>query len=152
MMGDAANGYELGIERRIAAPPHVVWKVWHERLEEWWAPKPWTTKKIAHDLRPGGRSLLEMKGPDGNGEAMEGVFLEVVPERRIVVTNAFRADWIPQAPFMVAIFTFEPDGDGTLYRACARHWSEEAMKQHEAMGFIEGWAIVAGQLAALAEK
>jgi uncharacterized protein YndB with AHSA1/START domain len=52
---------------------------------------------------------------------------------------------------MVAIFTFEPDGDGTLYRACARHWTEEAMKQHEAMGFIEGWGIVAGQLAALAE-
>ena len=150
-MSDISEGFELGIERHIAAAPEQVWKVWTERLEEWWAPKPWTTRLIAQDLRAGGRSCLEMKGPDGNGEAMEGVFLEIVPNRKIVVTNAFRAGWIPQDPFMVAIFTFEPDGDGTFYKACARHWSEAAMKQHELMGFTEGWGIVAGQLAGLAE-
>ena len=31
------------------------------------------------------------------------------------------------------------------------HWNEETLKQHEAMGFQEGWSIVAGQLADLAE-
>jgi uncharacterized protein YndB with AHSA1/START domain len=143
--------FELSVGRYINAPPETVFKVWTERLEEWWAPKPWTTRIIEQDLRPGGCSAIVMSGPDGAGEPMEGVFLEVVPDRSIVLTNAFTAGWIPQTPFMVAFFTFAPEGEGTRYRAGARHWDEATLKQHEAMGFNQGWGIVAGQLAALAE-
>ncbi len=143
--------FELTIERYIDAPPEVVFKVWTERLEEWWAPKPWTTKLIELDLRAGGRSAMMMTGPDGATSPMEGVVLEVVPNKAIVFTNAFSAGWIPQTPFMVGFFTFTPDGKGTLYRAGSRHWDETAHKQHEAMGFTQGWSNVAGQLAELAE-
>ncbi len=148
---DGANGFELSVTRLIDATPATVWRVWTERLAEWWAPRPWTTRIVAHDLRPGGRSALAMSGPDGEMEPMEGVFLEVVPERSIVFTNAFTAGWIPQAPFMLGFFRFEAEGGGTRYTAGARHWDEAAMKQHEAMGFRDGWAIVAAQFAALAE-
>ena len=82
---------------------------------------------------------------------MEGIVLEVIPGRRIVVTNAFRAGWIPQPPFMVGIFEFADEGGKTRYTASARHWDEATMKQHEAMGFTTGWTTVADQLAALAE-
>jgi uncharacterized protein YndB with AHSA1/START domain len=143
--------YELAIERYIDAPPAVVYKVWTERLEEWWAPKPWTTKIIEQDLRPGGRSAMVMSGPDGATSPMEGVILEVVRNERIVFTNAFKAGWIPQTPFMIGFFTFTPEGKGTRYRAGSRHWDETAHKKHEAMGFEEGWGKVAGQLAELAE-
>lgn len=143
--------FELAVERYIDAPPATVFKVWTERLEEWWAPKPWTTKIIEQDLRPGGRSAMIMSGSDGETPPMEGVFLEVVPNESIVFTNAFTAGWIPQTPFIVAFFKFAPEGRGTRYRAGARHWNEADQKQHEAMGFIQGWNIVAGQLAALAE-
>jgi uncharacterized protein YndB with AHSA1/START domain len=74
-----------------------------------------------------------------------------VPNERIVFTNAFTVGWIPQTPFMVGIFTFMPEGSGTRYRAASRHWDEATHKQHEAMGFREGWGAVAGQLAELAE-
>lgn len=147
----AETGYELAIERRIAASPAKVWDVWTERLEEWWAPRPWTTRIIEQDLRPGGRSCLEMSGPDGESNVMEGVVLEVVPQRRIVFTNAFSAGWIPQTPFMVGLFTLTPDGDGTLYRAASRHWDEATMKRHEEMGFYPGWTQCADQLAEIAE-
>ncbi len=143
--------YELAIERFIDAAPEVVFKVWTGRLEEWWAPKPWTTRIIEQDLRPGGRSAMIMTGPDGTTSSMEGVILEVIANKSIVFTNAFTAGWIPQTPFMVGFFTFTPEGTGTRYRAGSRHWDEAAHKQHEAMGFIQGWSIVAGQLAALAE-
>ena len=143
--------FELAVERYIDAAPETVFKVWTERLEEWWAPRPWTTRVVEQDLRPGGRSALVMTGPDGEAPPMEGVFLEVTPNQSIVVTNAFSAGWIPQTPFMVAFFTFAPEGRGTRYRAGARHWTEADHKQHEAMGFIDGWTVVAGQLAALAE-
>ena len=143
--------FELAIERYIGAPPETVFKVWTERLEEWWAPKPWTTRIVEQDLRPGGRSAMIMTGPDGASSPMEGVVLEVVPNRRIVFTNAFTAGWIPQTPFMVGIFTLTPEGAGTPYRAASRHWDEATHKQHEAMGFTQGWSIVADQLAAIAE-
>jgi uncharacterized protein YndB with AHSA1/START domain len=145
--------FELAVERYIDAPPEIVFKVWKERLEEWWAPKPWTTKVIEQDLRPGGRSAMIMTGPDGKETSpMEGVILEVVPNERVVFTNAFTVGWIPQAPFMVGFFTFAPEGKGTRYRAGSRHWDEATHKQHEAMGFNQGWSTVAAQLAALAES
>ena len=143
--------YELAVERRIAAAPERVWSVWTGRLPDWWAPKPWTTRVIDMDLRPGGRSAMVMSGPDGETPPMEGVFLEVTPARRIVLTDAFSVGWIPSPAFMVSLFDFQPDGEGTLYRAAARHWDEATLKQHEAMGFAEGWGQVARQLAELAE-
>jgi uncharacterized protein YndB with AHSA1/START domain len=143
--------FELSVERLIAAPPAIVFKVWTTRLEEWWAPKPWTTRVIEQDLRPGGRSAMVMTSPDGMAVPMEGVILEVVPDQRIVFTNAFAVGWVPQVPFMVGLFTFTAEGGGTRYRAASRHWDEAAQKQHEAMGFELGWGTVAGQLAELAE-
>jgi uncharacterized protein YndB with AHSA1/START domain len=143
--------FELAIERHIEAPPDTLFKVWTERLEEWWAPKPWTTRIIEHDLRPGGRTAMVMSGPDGETSPIEGVVLEVVPNRRIVFTDAFAVGWIPRMPFMVGFFEFAPEDGGTRYRAGARHWDEATMKRHEAMGFQRGWMQVADQLAKLAE-
>jgi uncharacterized protein YndB with AHSA1/START domain len=143
--------FELSVERYIDARPEAVFRVWTERLEEWWCPKPWTTELVEQDLRPGGRSAMVMRGPAGEEERLEGVILEVIPNRLIVFTDAFTAGWVPQAPFMVGFFEFTPEGNGTRYRAGARHWDEAAQKQHEQMGFTEGWGKVADQLAQLAE-
>jgi len=143
--------FELSIERFINATPEAVYKVWTQRLAEWWCPKPWTTEIVELDLRPGGRSHMIMRGPAGEESAMEGVVLEVVPNQRIVFTNAFTAGWIPQKPFMVGVFEFTAQQSGTFYRATSRHWDEAAQKEHEAMGFKEGWSKVADQLAELCE-
>ncbi|PVE25010.1 ATPase [Microvirga sp. KLBC 81] len=151
-MTDQSAAHELSITRSINASPETVYRVWTERTGEWWAPRPYTTPEVDMDLRPGGRALMAMRAPDGTDLSREeGVFLEVEPNRKIVFTNAFRTGWIPQDPFMVVIVTFEPEGAGTRYTARVRHWNEETLKQHEAMGFHEGWGIVASQLAALAE-
>ena len=150
-MSEPTAPHELSITRLIAAPPDTVYRVWTERLGEWWAPRPYTTPNVDLDLRPGGRALMGMRTPDGADIPGEGVFLEVEPNAKRVFTNAFRAEWIPQEPFMVVIVTFEPESGGTRYTARVRHWDEETLKRHEAMGFAQGWGIGAGQLAALAE-
>ncbi len=151
-MTDRTNAaHELSITRFIEAPPDVVYRVWTGRTTEWWAPRPYTTPVVELDLRPGGRALTVMQAPDGTEMPNEGVFLEVVPNRKIVLTDAFKAGWVPQDAFMVVTVTFEPEGSGTRYTARVRHWSDDAMKRHEAMGFHQGWGIVAGQLAELAE-
>ena len=142
---------ELSISRHIAASPETVYRVWTTRTSEWFAPRPWTMPVVDYDLRPGGRSYCEMESPEGERMPMHGVFLEVVPNEKIVFTDAFKAGWEPQGPFMVSITEFQPEGDKTLYRATARHWTEETKQRHEAMGFHEGWGKVAEQLAELAE-
>lgn len=144
--------FELSIARFINAPPGVVWQVWTERLAEWWSPKPWTTRIIENDMRAGGRMAMVMTGPEGETSPLEGVYLEVVPQQAIVFTNVFTVGWVPQTPFMVGFFTFTPSDGGTQYQAGARHWDEATMKQHEAMGFADGWSKAADQLAALVEN
>jgi uncharacterized protein YndB with AHSA1/START domain len=147
-----AAGHELSVTRLIEAAPATVYRVWTERTGESWSPRPYTTPKVDIDLRPGGRCKMLMRAPDGTDlPDEEGAFLEVVPNRKIVFTNAFAPEWIPQDPFMVVIVTFDPEGAGTRYTARVRHWNQEMLKQHERMGFHEGWGIVAGQLAELAE-
>ena len=145
--------HELSVTRLIDAPRAAVWRAFTEHTEEWWCPKPWTTRIIEWDLRPGGRSVLEMRGPDGEGEApMEGVFLEVVPAEKVVFTDAFTAGWVPNEPFMVGMFSFADEAGGTRYTGTARHWTAEAKQQHEAMGFADGWGKVAEQLEEVAKR
>jgi uncharacterized protein YndB with AHSA1/START domain len=139
---------ELSLTREIDAPPALVYKAWTEHLTEWFAPKPLTTTVIDIDFRAGGRFQALMKDPNGPEYPLDGVFLEVVPNERIVSTDAFTPGWQPtDKAFMVAITTFEDLGNGrTRYTARARHWSDEDLQAHEQMGFHDGWGQVADQL------
>ena len=148
--------HELSVTCHIAAPREIVWKVWTDLKEEWFCPKPWRVEVVEQDWRAGGRSALVMHGPDGEQMPQDGVFLEVTPpspsaDARFVFTDAFTSGWTPRGPFMVGTMAFAAEGDRTRYTASARHWSREAYEQHKAMGFEQGWGIVAEQLAALAE-
>ncbi len=143
---------ELSITRFIAAPPQRVWDIMTTRLEEWWCPKPWRAEIVEQDWRSGGRSSITMYGPNGEVAPGEGVFLEVVPGKGFTFTDAFRVGWLPQGPFMVGWFDLSSEGEGTRYRAGARHWDAEKFEQHKAMGFEAGWMAAADQLAALCEK
>jgi uncharacterized protein YndB with AHSA1/START domain len=150
-VSDASDGYEMSVTRLIAAPPAKVWKILTERMEEWWCPRPWKMRILEQELRSGGASKIEMTGPNGESMVSVGLYLEVVPERRIIFTDAFTAGWIPAPAFMVGSFEIEPEGAGTRYTGRARHWTEEAAQRHREMGFETGWGVVAEQLAELAE-
>ena len=95
---------------------------------------------------------MTFHGPNGEKEPQNGIYLAYDEGRRFVTTDAVTADFQPSGPFMIGIWEIEPDGQGTRYTARARHWSEEARKQHAEMGFEEGWSACADQLKALCEK
>ncbi len=153
-MSAESPGHELTLTRIIDAPREKLYRCWTEPelLRQWFVPKPWTIAKAEVDVRPGGSSLIVMRSPEGQEMPNPGVFLEVVPNERIVVTDAYTSAWVPSAkPFMTAIVTFEDIGGGkTRYTARARHWTAEDRAAHEKMGFHEGWGVCADQLAALA--
>jgi uncharacterized protein YndB with AHSA1/START domain len=111
---------ELVLTRLIDAPRENVYRCWTEPalLRQWFAPKPYETPVVEVDVRPGGSSLFVMRGPDGQDMPNRGVYLEVVPNERLVATDAFIEAWQPsEKPFMTMILTFEKQGDKTLHTA-----------------------------------
>ncbi|MBX3593140.1 SRPBCC family protein [Sphingomonas sp.] len=146
--------HELVVERLMDAPASALWRAYTDHLDAWFCPPPWRAEVQEMDLRPGGSASITMYGPNGEVMPNRGVYLEVVPERLIVFTDAFTPGWDPAgAPFMVGSFAFEPQSDGrTRYQGRARHWTAEAKAQHAAMGFHEGWGKVAEQWEAVARR
>src|SRR3954463_8264711 len=104
---------ELVLARMIDAPREKLFRAWTEPalLKQWFAPLPYTTPHAEMDVRPGGASLVVMRGLDGNDIRCPGVYLEVVPNARLVFTDAYTAAWEPsEKPFMTVILTFEDEG------------------------------------------
>jgi len=103
-------------------------------------------------VRPGGTSDITMRSPEGEDLPNAGVYLEVVPNERLVLTDAYTRAWQPaEKPFMTLILTFEDaPGGGTKYTARVRHWTVEDRKTHEEMGFHAGWGLATDQLEAVA--
>jgi uncharacterized protein YndB with AHSA1/START domain len=144
---------ELVLTRLIDAPREKLFKAWTDPdlLKRWFAPLPWTTPHAELDVRPGGANLIVMRGPDGKEFPNRGVYLEIVPNERLVVTDAYTNAWATsEKPFMTAILTFEDEDGKTRYTARVRHWTVADRETHEKMGFHQGWGQCTDQLAALA--
>lgn len=154
-MTTATEGRDLVLTREFDAPPEKVFRAWTEPdlLKQWFAPLPWTTPLVELDVRPGGANLIVMRGPDGTEFPNRGVYLEVVPNQRLVFTNAYTSAWEPSdKPFMTVIIGLEDIGGRTRYTARVRHWTEADRETHEKMGFHQGWEKCADQLAALVAR
>lgn len=148
--------HELVLTREIAASREKIFRAWTdpELLKQWFAPLPYTTPVAELDVRVGGSNLIVMRGPDGNEYPNRGVYLEIVENEKIVVTDAYTSAWVPsEKPFMTVVILLEDIGGGrTKYTAKVLHWTAEDREAHEKMGFHEGWGQCADQLAALVAK
>lgn len=141
---------ELVLTRLIGAPPERVYEAWTtpSLMKQWFAPRPWTTSVVELDVRPGGANRIVMCDPDGNEFPNRGIYLDVVPNQRLVFTDAYTEAWLPaEKAFMTVMLTFEAEGGGTRYTARARHWSVADCEAHEKMGFFVGWGLCTDQLA-----
>lgn len=146
---------ELTLTRLIDAPREKLYRAWTDPtlLKQWFAPLPYTTPVAELDVRPGGSAFIVMRGPDGKDLPNHGVYLEVVPNQRLVSTDAYTKAWEPsEKPFMTLILTFEDEGGKTRYTARVHHWTVADCEAHEKMGFHQGWGICADQLTALVTK
>lgn len=140
---------DLVLERDIDVPVELVWRAWTtpEHLRQWFAPKPWVITACELDVRPGGAIRFTMRSPDGQEYPNTQCYLEVKPLERLVVTDALLPGYRPSpTPFFTAVIELAKNGTGTRYRAIAIHRDEAGRKQHEEMGFHEGWGTVLTQM------
>lgn len=151
-MTEAPGERDLVLSRFIPASRRDVYRAWTdaELLRRWFAPLPFTTPEAELDVRPGGTCRIVMRAPDGTDMPNAGVYLDVVENERLVITDAYTRAWEPSAkPFMTLVVMLSDEGEGTRYKAMARHWSVADRDAHEAMGFHAGWGQCADQLATL---
>ena len=118
----------IHVERRIAAPPAAVFRYLTEA--DLWA--RWQGQSAELDPTPGGRFAVRM----AEGQIVEGKFVDVEPDRRVVVTWGWQDH--PRMPPGTTTVEFEltADGDGTLVRLTHRGLPPEDLPIHRA-----GWDV-----------
>jgi uncharacterized protein YndB with AHSA1/START domain len=145
---------DLVLTREIAAPRELIFECWTQErhIPNFFVPKPHKVTSCKIDLRVGG-AFNTTFDVEGNEMANNGVWLEIVPNEKLVFTDTYSEGWKPAPePFMTAILLLEDLGDGrTKYTAIARHRSKETAESHKAMGFYDGWGTVVSQLEAYAQ-
>jgi uncharacterized protein YndB with AHSA1/START domain len=151
------------LERIVDVPPELVWRAWTvpSILKQWFTPAPWTTIDCEIDLRPGGIFRTTMRSPEGEEFPNAGCYLEIVPNRKLAWTNALAPGYRPAQLAVAcpgvefaftAVISLEPSGSGTQYTALVIHGDEEGRRQHEAMGFHDGWGKALDQLVTLVKE
>ena len=85
---------ELLIERTIAAPLELVYRVWTTRdhMMRWLGPKDFTCTHLDYDFRVGGKWRGCIVSEEYGVSWMGGEFKEIAPNRRIVYTFAWDGD------------------------------------------------------------
>lgn len=80
---------ELTLARLFDAPRPLVFSLWTEarHIAAWWGPHGFDNPHCEADPRPGGKLLVHMRGPDGGIHPMGGVYDEVDPPARLVLTT-----------------------------------------------------------------
>jgi uncharacterized protein YndB with AHSA1/START domain len=146
--------FDLVLTREMAVPPALIFECWTQErhIPNFFVPKPHKVTSCKIDLRVGG-AFNTTFDVEGNEMANNGVWLEIVPNEKLVFTDTYSEGWKPAPePFMTAILLLEDLGNGrTKYTAIARHRSKETAESHKAMGFYDGWGTVVTQLEAYAQ-
>jgi uncharacterized protein YndB with AHSA1/START domain len=147
---------ELVLVRETDVSKEKLFAGWTQAalIVQWFTPKPWATTACEIDLRPGGKFNTTMRSPEGEDFPNVGVLLEVVPNEKLVFTDAYAPGWEPNPNhFFTGVVTFQtlPNGK-TRYTARALHWTAEAKQKHAEMGFTEGWGKAFEQLVELMSK
>lgn len=97
---------QILITREFNAPAHLVYKAWTtpELVKRWWSAKRGTVTVADIDLRVGGKWRWVLVTNEGGFEvAFHGEYRELVPNQRIVTTEAFEG--LPDPDAMAALNT-----------------------------------------------
>ena len=98
--------------RYVAHSPRAVFAAIADpaRLACWWGPHGFTNQFEVFEFRAGGPWVFDMVGPDGTRYANTSVFVQIDPDRQVVIDHTC-------APLFRLTITLEPEGGGTRV-----HW------------------------------
>jgi uncharacterized protein YndB with AHSA1/START domain len=140
---------EIATTRIFDAPRELVWTVWTdpEHIAQWWGPNEFTTTTKVFELRPGGRWLFVMHGPDGTDYRNDVTYTKVVEPELIEYDHG------PSPVFHVVInFEEESESRTKLSMQMIFPTRKERDRTVEKFGAIEGMNQTLGRLEEYLEK
>jgi uncharacterized protein YndB with AHSA1/START domain len=127
----------LNLQRRYPVSPEKVWRAWTdpEAIKRWWGPGGHDPVSLAQlDVRVGGRFRIVFGGAQGNDHEVQGVYREVVPNRKLVFTWTWPRT-TPERESLVTLL-FKPDGAGTELDFVHSQLFDESVRD----GHRRGWS------------
>ncbi|MCU0454389.1 MAG: SRPBCC domain-containing protein [Bacteroidetes bacterium] len=154
----------ITLSRWFAAPPEALWKAWTDpaSLARWWG--PFENPVCELDARRGGAYRIVMQSPDGIHFPLTGVFEDLQPPVRVVLTMSTKehpSDWHKlfntyrgapkdsRADDLRLIATFAPSDGGTVLTVEARFTSVADRDAHLTMSTTKGWGTSFDRLQAV---
>jgi uncharacterized protein YndB with AHSA1/START domain len=138
------------VTREFAADISLVWDAFtkQEILDQWWAPKPWTSKTKYMDFKVGGRRFYAMVSPEGQemGWSLQE-YTSISPKSNFKMSSAFAdKDENPDLPGSDWDLNFSEQNGTTTVRVAIYNESLARMEKLIEMGFSEGFKMTLNYL------
>ena len=130
--------------REFDADLSLVWDAYtkQEILDQWWAPKPWTSKTKFMDFEVGGRRFYAMVSPEGQEHWSVQKYTSISPKTNFKLLNAFAdKDENPELPGSEWDLTFSEQNGKTTVHISIYNESLVRLEKMIDMGFKEGTAM-----------
>ena len=146
------------ITREFDAELPLVWDAFTkpEILDQWWAPKPWTSKTKFMNFKEGGRRFYAMVSPEGHESWQIQDYTSISPKTNFKYLSVFAdKDETPHLPGSNWDLNFteqnarpgDPVGRGiTKVSITIYNESLERMEKMIEMGFKEGFTMTLNEL------
>jgi len=132
------------ITREFDADLSLVWDAFTraEILDQWVAPKPWTSKTKFMDFKVGGRRFYAMVSPEGQERWAIQKYTSISPKTNFKYQNAFAdKDENPELPGSDWDLTFSEQNGTTKVSITIYNESLARMEKLIEMGFTEGFKM-----------
>lgn len=129
------------ITETFDADRDLVWDAYTkaELLDQWWAPKPYSSRTKVMDFREGGRRFYAMVSPEGHEKWVLQKYTSITPKTNFKLFNAFADEnENPELPGSDWNLTFTENDGKTTVHASIYNESLERLERMMAMGFKEG--------------
>lgn len=131
------------ITREFDADLSLVWDAFTkpELLDQWVAPKPWTSRTKFMDFKVGGRRFYAMVSPDGQERWAIQKYTAISPKTNFKMFNAFAdKDENPELPGSDWDYAFSEQKGKTTVHITIYNESLARMEKMIEMGFKEGYS------------
>ena len=132
------------INREFAAELSLVWDAFtkQELLDQWVAPKPWTSKTKYMNFEVGGKRFYAMVSPEGQERWSIQEYTSITPKSNFKMYNAFAdKDENPEMPGSDWDYNFSEQNGTTKVSISIYNESLARLEKMIEMGFKEGYAM-----------
>lgn len=145
----------VSITAEFDAERDLVWDAYTkaELLDQWWAPKPFSSRTKVMDFIEGGRRFYAMVSPEGQERWAVHKYTSISPKTNFKFFNAFADEnenlELPGSDWDL---NFIDQGETTKVSVSIYNESLERMERLIEMGFKEGFTATLGRLKELLAK